>query len=40
MSMSSWFLLVWCILGHNLWKLATMAAQKRAELDAEPAMAA
>lgn len=25
----------WCVLGHNLWKLATMAAQKRAELDAE-----
>ena len=24
----------WCILGHNLWKLATMAAQKRAELEA------
>ena len=27
--------ITWCILGHNLWKLATMAAQKRAELDAE-----
>lgn len=25
----------WCILGHNLWKLATMAAQKRAEIEAE-----
>lgn len=25
----------WCILGHNLWKLAVMAAQKRAELEAE-----
>jgi hypothetical protein len=24
----------WCILGHNLWKLATMAAQKRAEIEA------
>lgn len=30
----------WCILGHNLWKLATMAAQKRAELEAELAAAA
>lgn len=30
----------WCILGHNLWKLATMVAQKRAELDAELAAAA
>lgn len=30
----------WCILGHNLWKLATMAAQKRAELEAELADAA
>lgn len=30
----------WCILGHNLWKLATMAAQKRAELEAELAEAA
>jgi hypothetical protein len=30
----------WCILGHNLWKLATMAAQKRAEIDAEFAAAA
>ena len=30
----------WCILGYNLWKLATMAAQKRAEIEAEPAAAA
>ncbi|WP_136062334.1 hypothetical protein [Pontiella sulfatireligans] len=30
----------WCILGHNLWKLAAMAAQKRAELEAELAAAA
>jgi len=30
----------WCILGHNLWKLATMAAQKRAEFEAEAAKAA
>ena len=30
----------WCILGHNLWKLATMAAQKRAELEADLAAAA
>jgi hypothetical protein len=30
----------WCILGHNLWKLATMAAQKRAELEAELTTAA
>ncbi len=30
----------WCILGHNLWKLATMAAQKREELAAEDALAA
>jgi hypothetical protein len=30
----------WCILGHNLWKLATMAAQKRAETEAELAAAA
>ncbi len=30
----------WCILGHNLWKLATMAAQKRAEIEAVPAAAA
>jgi len=30
----------WCILGHNLWKLATMAAQKLAELEAELAAAA
>ena len=27
--------ITWCVLGHNLWKLATMAAQKRAELAAE-----
>jgi len=27
--------ITWSILGHNLWKLATMAAQKRAELEAE-----
>lgn len=26
--------ITWCILGHNLWKLATMAAQKRRELEA------
>ena len=25
----------WCILGHNLWKLATMAAQKREEIEAK-----
>ena len=30
----------WCILGHNLWKLATLAAQKRAEIEAELAAAA
>jgi hypothetical protein len=30
----------WCVLGHNLWKLATMAAQKRAELTTELAAAA
>jgi hypothetical protein len=29
--------ITWCILGHNLWKLATMAAQKKAELEAEAA---
>lgn len=29
----------WCILGHNLWKLATMAAQKKAELEPEAAVA-
>jgi hypothetical protein len=29
--------ITWCILGHNLWKLATMAAQKRVELEAEAA---
>lgn len=27
--------ITWCILGHNLWKLATMAAQKKAELEAD-----
>ena len=32
--------ITWCILGHNLWKLATMAAQKRAELEAEALAAA
>lgn len=32
--------ITWCILGHNLWKLATMAAQKKAELEAEAAAAA
>ncbi len=26
--------IVWCILGHNLWKLATMATQKKAEPEA------
>ena len=30
----------WCILGHNLWKLATMAAQKRAEIEVRLAAAA
>jgi hypothetical protein len=30
----------WCILGHNLWKLATMAAQKRAEIEVDLAAAA
>jgi len=30
----------WCILGHNLWKLAVLAAQKLAELEAELAEAA
>jgi hypothetical protein len=30
----------WCILGHNLWKLATMAAQKRVELEATGTAAA
>ena len=30
----------WCILGHNLWKLATMAAQKCAEIEADLAKAA
>ena len=32
--------ITWCILGHNLWKLATLAAQKRAEVEAELAAAA
>jgi len=27
--------ITWCILGHNLWKLATLAAQKRAEIETE-----
>jgi hypothetical protein len=31
--------ITWCILGHNLWKLATMAAQKKAELGAASAAA-
>jgi hypothetical protein len=31
--------LTWCILGHNLWKPATMAAQKKAELEAASAAA-
>ena len=30
----------WCILGHNLWKLAKMAAQKRAETEADLSVAA
>ena len=30
----------WCILAHNLWKLARMAAQRRAEIEAELAKAA
>jgi hypothetical protein len=30
----------WCILGHNLWKLATMAAQKRMEIEVAPVAAA
>ena len=30
----------WCILAHNLWKLARMAAQRREELEAERAKAA
>jgi len=29
--------ITWCILGHNLWKLAVMAAQKKQELDAAAA---
>jgi hypothetical protein len=32
--------ITWCVLGHNLWKLATMAAQKRMELEADLAAAA
>lgn len=32
--------ITWCVLGHNLWKLATLAAQKRAELEAEALAAA
>lgn len=32
--------IMWCILGHNLWKLALMAAQKKAELEAECAESA
>ena len=32
--------LEWCILDHNLWKFATMAAQKRAEMEAALAEAA
>jgi hypothetical protein len=31
--------ITWCVLGHNLWKLAVMAAQKKAELDAAEAAA-
>jgi hypothetical protein len=31
--------ITWSILGHNLWKLAVMAAQKKAELDAAEAAA-
>ncbi len=30
----------WCVLTHNLWKLATMAAQQRQELEAEQKIAA
>jgi len=30
----------WCILAHNLWKLACMAAQRREEIEAELAKAA
>lgn len=30
----------WCILTHNLWKIATMAAQRREEIEAELAQAA
>ena len=32
--------IVWCILAHNLWKLARMAAQRREEIKAELAEAA
>ena len=32
--------ITWCVLGHNLWKLATMAAEKRAELKTEDSAAA
>ena len=32
--------IVWCILAHNLWKLARMAAQRREEIEAELAKAA
>ncbi|MBI9097927.1 MAG: hypothetical protein JEY91_05595, partial [Spirochaetaceae bacterium] len=30
----------WCILSHNLWKLASMAAQKRQEIEEEIALRA
>jgi len=30
----------WCILAHNLWKLARMAAQRRKEMEADTAQAA
>jgi len=32
--------ITWCILGHNLWKLAVMAAQKKQELKAAATVAA
>lgn len=32
--------IAWCILSHNLWKLARMAAQRREEIDAELARVA
>ena len=32
--------IVWCILAHNLWKLARMAAQRREEIEEELAEAA